>query len=169
MILGVVRGTVHIDAFEQHLDLRRRERHGASAVLDGGARGYGEGSLLQALRAEPEARPIPGDDLDAVLMLADEDEEVAGVRILAEGILDHGCQGGAALAHVGGLAGKEDAPGAAKGQHGALSRALMTLRSKPRSTPGRMRTATPRGKRISTAELANPDAGVDGPGAGSET
>ncbi len=156
---------MHINALKQHLDLCRRERHSAGAIHDRRSRGHGESPLLQAFGAEPEARTIPGHDFDAILVFADEDEDVAGIGVMAKGVLDHGYQRGATLAHIGGMAGEKDAPGTAEGQHGERSRTVITLRSRSRSTPDLMRTATPRGKRISTAELADAD---DGGGIASE-
>jgi len=47
--MRVVRRVVHIDSFEQHLDLSGRERHGAGAVLDCGSFRNRERALLQSL------------------------------------------------------------------------------------------------------------------------
>lgn len=147
-------------ALKRHLNRRRRERHGAGAVRDGGTRGHRDGALLWALRTESEAQAIPGDDLDAGLVRADEDEKVTDKGILAEGIPDHVRQGSAALAQVGGLASGEDAMGAAEVSTAKASRAAITVCSSTKSLPGLMRTATPREKRISTTELADAGGGA---------
>lgn len=46
MVMRVVRRVVHIDSFEQHLNLCRRERHYAGSVLDSGSFGNRERALL---------------------------------------------------------------------------------------------------------------------------
>lgn len=130
MVMRVVRCVMHVDAFEQQLDLRRRERQSASAVFDGGSFGHREGTLLQALRTQPEPRAIPRDQLHPVLVLAHEDEDIADVRIVAQRMLHHRRQRGAAFAHVGRLAGEEYPPGVAERQHAETANVCMTSFSK---------------------------------------
>ena len=77
-----------------------------------------EGAFLESLGAHPEARAIPVQYFDPIVLPVAEDEEMPAERIDADLILGQGEKGIEALAHIGSTCGKEDARGGPYGEHG---------------------------------------------------
>ena len=84
-----------IDAFNQHRELRRCERHRAARLAQ--RRPY-EAALLQPLGEQTKSVPIPEQDLHRVRLLAPEGEEMTRERVLLEHLLHQDCEAVEALA-----------------------------------------------------------------------
>jgi len=112
-----------VDAFQQHRQLRRRQRHTAIP-----RHRPHEASLLETLGEKPEALAIPGESLDEAPLSPAEREQVPGEWILLQDLLRQHRQAIEALAHVGRSACQMDAHIGRHGDHDAA----------PSSTSGAM-------------------------------
>lgn len=78
--------------------------------------------MLKALHEDAEASAIPEQDLAGSAVAVDEEEEVAGERVVPEGVLHEGEEAVIALAQVDGAGAGEDTDGAGDGDHESAGR-----------------------------------------------
>lgn len=103
-----------VNAVEQHGELGPVQLRAQSVFVD---YRLPEAALLQALVVEDEAAVVPGEELRAVALSGEEDEEVAGEEVLLPLVLHQRAEPVDAVAHVDGLGGEEDADRSREEQH----------------------------------------------------
>lgn len=106
-----------IDPVEKHRELRPVELRAERALAH---LGDPEPSLLESLIEEDEAAVVPGEDLDAIAALRDENEEVTREEVLLPLVPDDRGQAIDRVAHVDRLRRKKNADGAREEQHRRL-------------------------------------------------
>jgi hypothetical protein len=94
-----------INPVEQHRQLSRIKLRTQRAVVDDR---LSEAALLKTLVVEDEAPARPGENLRAVRLSREKDEEVAGVEVLLPAVADNGAQPVDAVAHVARLSRQEN-------------------------------------------------------------
>src|SRR5690606_3110792 len=129
-----------VDAVEEHRQLRGLHLHLLPLAVH---HRQLEPTFLESLHVEDEPGAVPKQHLRLVLGLADEDEEVSGVRVLLEGALHDRAEPIDALAHVGQLGRQVDADAGRQAQHVASPSNASTRRSVSSSNPARTRTTCP--------------------------
>ena len=92
-----------VDAVEEHRQLGGVQLGAQGLLVEGGEP---EAPLLQPFVDDDEAAVVPAEDFAPVPATGDEDEEVAGVDVLAPAGPDHGHQAVDAVAHVHRLGGQ---------------------------------------------------------------
>ena len=104
----------HVDTVEEHRQLSGVELHAQRVVLE---RRKPKPALLEALVREDEAAVVPCEDLHAVALLRDENEQVPGEDVLLPRVLNQRHEPVDAVAHVHRLRRQENPYGSREQKH----------------------------------------------------
>ena len=125
-------GCPPVDRLAQHRELRRGELRGALA-----GQGPDEAAALEALEVEVGPVATEPQDLGRIATASSEDEDIAGVRCLADRLTHQGGEPRHALSHVGDAGGETDPHPDRRPDQEPSNRTSAAIRAGSRSVPTR--------------------------------